>query len=256
MATPEQEERWDFFLAHAGADVAAAEELFDELRPHCRVFLDSRCLLPGDDWDRELAAAQAASRVSVVLLSENTDDAYYQREEIAAALEMARRNASAHRVVPLYLSDPRAAGGAMPYGLRLKQGLMATEPGSLAEAARRLVALLARLQDAPIGRQRVEASVRGLTRLTAGSANDRLEGLKEITRVFRPLIVSLVAVLVIVVLLMGACVLAPGLETTIDRQLAVLVLATISAFVLASLMVLFLKSVNLARAIVHTGAVQ
>lgn len=256
MSAPGQEERWDFFLAHAGADAAAAEELFEQLSPHSRVFLDSRCLLPGDDWDRELAAAQAASRVTVVLLSDRTDEAYYQREEIAAALDMARRNASAHRVVPLYLADPDTAGRAMPYGLRLKHGLVAAEPGSMAEAARRLVSMLAQLQGAPIGRRRVEESVRGLTKLTAGSGNERLEGLREITRVFRPLVTSLVVVLVVVVLLMGACVLAPGLDTTIDRQLAVLVLATISAIVLGSLMVLFLKSISLARAIVHTGAVQ
>ena len=41
--------QWDFFLAHAGGDAAAATELFDGLSRRARVFLDSRCLLPKDD---------------------------------------------------------------------------------------------------------------------------------------------------------------------------------------------------------------
>lgn len=252
MPVPEQ--RWDFFLAHAGADSAVAEELYGYLSPHCRVFLDSRNLLPGDDWDRELAAAQAASRVTVVLLSGRSDEAYYQREEIAAALDMARRDSSAHRVVPVYLEDPSAAGAGVPYGLRLKHGLVAAEEGSLPEAARELVAMLEKLRGTKISQARVESSVRGLSRLTAGAANQRLAGLKEITGVFRPLMNSLVAVLVVVLLLMGGCVLA-DIDPQI-QQLALLVLATISAVVLASLMFLFNKSLGLARAIVHTGAVQ
>jgi hypothetical protein len=63
---------WDFFLAHAGADKETAESLYEYLVDKCRVFLDSRCLRLGDDWDTELATAQRRSLVTVVLVSINT----------------------------------------------------------------------------------------------------------------------------------------------------------------------------------------
>jgi TIR domain len=114
--------RWDFFLAHAGADAAFAEALYDRLTSKARVFLDSRVLLAGDDWDRELQKAQHESRVTVVLISAQTDGAYYVREEIAAALELARHDSDRHRVIPVYLDG--GPDRAIPYGLRLKHGLL------------------------------------------------------------------------------------------------------------------------------------
>ena len=50
---------WDFFLAHAGPNQAQAEELYGYLvAGKARVFLDSRSLLYGDDWDDAIAKAQ------------------------------------------------------------------------------------------------------------------------------------------------------------------------------------------------------
>ncbi len=66
----------------------------------------------------------------------------------------------------------------------------------------------------------------------------------------------LVGVLVVSLVLIGACVLAPGLEETIDRSLAVVVLATLFTAVLAGLLLVFQRSIGLARDVVHTGAVQ
>src|SRR2546421_288407 len=71
---------WDFFLAHAGRDAAVAEALYEELHTKARTYLDKRSLWLGDDWDRHLPDAQRASRITVVLISKNTEKAYYQRE--------------------------------------------------------------------------------------------------------------------------------------------------------------------------------
>ena len=139
------EAEWDFFLAHAAADGAAAEELYELLGSNARVFLDSRCLELGDDWDRELAAAQRRSRVTIVLISSQTSTAYYQREEIAAALDRARRDTDDHRVVPVYLEGQTGDELDIPYGLRLKHGLSVDREGTLAAVADRLTALLPRL---------------------------------------------------------------------------------------------------------------
>lgn len=141
---------WDIFIAHAGPDAAAAFELYALAHPKVRVFLDSVCIKLGDDWDTALAAAQRDSLVTVVLVSANTEKAYYEREEIAAAIGMARKDGEAHRVVPLYIN---AAGeqAAVPYGLSLKHGLTLSDKLTLSDAAEKLVSLVAELHAASAG---------------------------------------------------------------------------------------------------------
>jgi hypothetical protein len=132
---------WDFFLAHAGADQEKAESLYEYLADKSRVFLDSRCLRLGDDWDAELAAAQRHSLVTVVLVSINTEAAYYEREEVAAAIALARKDRDSHRVVPLYTDVTGSDDARIPYGLRLKHGISLGDDCTLADAAARLLDL-------------------------------------------------------------------------------------------------------------------
>ena len=136
-------EDWDFFLAHAAGDTGRAEALYDLLSGQARVFLDSRVLRLGDDWDATLSRAQKSSRITVVLVSARTDQAYYQREEIAGAIAMARENQTAHRVVPVYLDGLPPPTANLPYGLRLKQGLILNKDDTLSAAADKLLHLLA-----------------------------------------------------------------------------------------------------------------
>ena len=132
---------WDFFIAHAGPDRGIAEALYELLAGSAKVFLDSCCLKPGDDWDRELARAQANSRVTLVLVSSRTGKSYYEREEIAAAVAMARQAENAHRLVPLYL-PPLIPPEDLPYGLRIKHGITVGHNGDLKPAAQTLLELL------------------------------------------------------------------------------------------------------------------
>jgi hypothetical protein len=138
------EYQWDIFLAHAGPDGDIADRLYDKLAGRCRVFLDSRSLQLGDDWDLELAKAQRHSRVSVVVVSPDTGSAYYQREEIAAAIALAR--VEAHRVIPLFVRGAGPASNDVPYGLRLKHGLTVSNRG-VPEAADRIAQLIADLKN-------------------------------------------------------------------------------------------------------------
>lgn len=135
---------WDFFIAHAGPDMQIAETLYSVLASKANVFLDSRSLKPGDDWDREVPRAQRSSRITVVLISANTDKAYYEREEIAAAIAMARENEERHRVVPVYIGA--TAGAEIPYGLRSKHGLNAGGVADLTRITTQLLQLLQELQ--------------------------------------------------------------------------------------------------------------
>lgn len=168
MRVRADEIEWDFFLAHAGPDKGAAETLFDHLSPRSRVFLDSRCLMLGDDWDAALAAAQRRALISVVLISKNTAGAYYQREEVAAAIALARENRDRHRVVPLYLGvDPERA--EVPYGLRLKHGLSIGGSIDLTQAAARLLDLRRKLDGTREGTD-TSAPVPQKVASTAGTA--------------------------------------------------------------------------------------
>jgi TIR domain len=137
------EKQWDFFVAHAGADSGIAESLYEQLACNFHVFLDSRSLLPGDDWDLVLATAQSRSRITVVLISTETTTAYYQREEIAAAIALARDSVQSHRVIPVFTDDDARDNSAVPYGLRLKHSISISSSGGIEGAAQRLTRALA-----------------------------------------------------------------------------------------------------------------
>jgi hypothetical protein len=136
---------YDFFIAHASADRAVAERLFDLLVGDSSVFLSSKSLRPGDFWDEALVAAQRRSLITVVLISDSTEHAFYQREEIAETIDLARADPDHRKVVPVYLTtssqDP-------PYGLRRVQALRVSEQ-PIEEIAARLIDLCRELRPEP-----------------------------------------------------------------------------------------------------------
>jgi len=107
------QQNWHFFIVHASADSVVAERLYDVLSPSFRVFLDSKSLLPGDRWAQRLAEEQRSSYVTLVLISEHCEAAYFAQDEIVGAISLARDTQGRHRVVPILLGDV-----AIPYGLR------------------------------------------------------------------------------------------------------------------------------------------
>jgi uncharacterized protein YjbI with pentapeptide repeats len=111
------------------------------------VYLDSRCLRPGDNWDVELSKAQRQSRVTVVLISAQTDAAYYEGEEIATGIDMSRGEGAPHRVVPVFLES--VPSEAVPYGLRRKQSLFLNS-GGMEAVATSLMNLLGSLTGTPV----------------------------------------------------------------------------------------------------------
>ena len=139
---------WDFFIAHAGPDKVIAEQLYDLLKDNARPFVDSRSLQLGVDWDIKLRNAQQRSLVTVVLISSSTEKAYYQREEIASAIALARSN-DERRVVPIYLDGEAATSDSIPYGLRLKHGITLSCDFGLPHVYQALLNLKHQLQDRP-----------------------------------------------------------------------------------------------------------
>jgi hypothetical protein len=147
---PESSTSWDFFIAHAATDLPAAQLLFQHLSPHSRVFLDSHCIRLGDDWDRTIAAAQRDSLVTVVLVSEQANVAYYQREEIAAAISFARADPRSHRVIPIFIGSDAQQSAGVPYGLRLKHGLVVHRSAEWEDVASKLLRLLEDSAQVPV----------------------------------------------------------------------------------------------------------
>ena len=82
----------------------------------------------------------------MVLVSSKTEQAYYAREEIAAAIALAREAQERHRVVPVYLDSDVPSGHPIPYGLRLKHGIHLSDSVTLSDAASELLALIKRLR--------------------------------------------------------------------------------------------------------------
>jgi hypothetical protein len=136
------DKKFDFFLAHAAKDRARAEELYELLQPKSRVFLDVRTLSDGTEWDRQIPEAQRSSSITVVLVSAHSADAYYQREEVATAVELSRFDRSGHGVVPVYLDGIPTVRDWNFYGLRIRQGIDALRVGGLPRVAEQLLGVL------------------------------------------------------------------------------------------------------------------
>lgn len=141
---------YDLFLAHAKADKAQAEALFDTLTAaSVTAFLDTRSIDLGQRWDRVIPLAQRASRATVVLVSRATDEAFYVGEEIATGIALHRERPDAHAVIPVFLDGFPSDVMAIPYGLRVLEGLDAVTSGGLPGVAARLRASVERWRALP-----------------------------------------------------------------------------------------------------------
>lgn len=131
--------KYHLFLAHSGKDTETAVRIKRLLGTSVSVFLDCESLLPGDVWDVEIPKAQQESLITVILISKNIEKSFYQREEVAGAIELSRE--SEHRVVPVYLDDSAPA----PYGLRCIHSINVKKEDGLGAVAEQLVALVEKI---------------------------------------------------------------------------------------------------------------
>jgi len=162
-----QDPAWHLFIAYSHLDQPVALALYNHLYADYRVFLDAKCLLLGDAWDEKLPAAQKRSLVTVVLISRHTDSSWFQREEIASAIQLARNRESQHRVIPVYL-DGDITPEEVPYGLRRLHGVTVGPTSEMKDVANALTQTLFTLGFYPsasnhdrmpeLSQQRVEAS--------------------------------------------------------------------------------------------------
>src|SRR5271167_267898 len=79
------------FLCHSSGDKAAVRDLYDQLRAGgFNPWLDEQDILPGQDWEREIARAVRSSAVVLVCLSRSAvSKAGFIQKEIKYALDVA-----------------------------------------------------------------------------------------------------------------------------------------------------------------------
>jgi hypothetical protein len=95
---------FDIFIAYAQPDEEYARRLHAVLTAAGRrVFRDKDGLRLGDLWMKRTREAQQGSLATVVLISNRSGSAYFQQEEILAAIDRARNGS--HLVMPIYLTD-------------------------------------------------------------------------------------------------------------------------------------------------------
>lgn len=124
-------QHYDLFLAYPSANRSSARALHDLLQSDVRVFFAERSLQPSDRWDQEILAAQRASRATVLMISRQSDAAWYLSDEIITAIGLHRASPGAHRLVPVLLER----GIAMPYCIGRVAALDATAAGGLERLA-------------------------------------------------------------------------------------------------------------------------
>ncbi len=238
---------WDFFLAHAGADLEVARKLQAELEPPARVFLDDSDLPLGVSWDAALAEALRSSLIHVILISPRTEKAHYEREEIAVAIQMSREDPHTRRVVPVYL-DSEGVPSVVPYGLKIKHGLTVPDSKNLTVAKERLLKTLAEIRRYEVKKEEVVAVQReAVAKITGGGNTEMLAGLNEVTRFVRPLLKTLLVLFVISTVALIASLLLPLFEG--GRGLAATVFGSLCALLLAATLWLTARSLSYAQQI-------
>jgi hypothetical protein len=238
---------WDFFLAHAGADLDVARQLKQQLEPPAKVFLDAEDISLGDNWNKILSEALRSSLIHVILVSANTDAAYYEGEEIAVAIQMAREDPHTRRVVPVYLNS-NGVPGIVPYGLKIKHGLSIPDTKDLTTAKERLLITLREMRHYEEKKVEEVGKKQEAVRNIAGGGNaELLAGLSEVTRFVRPLVITLLVLFVLSMLGLVASLLLPSFEG--DRVLPASVFGSICALLLAAVLWLTARSLTYAQQI-------
>ena len=133
--------KYDAFIAYARVDTLYAEQLYEllSIMGH-KVFLDSRALIGGDSWPKVIRQAQQDSLLTLILISDRIDSAYFQQEEILNAIDIVRED-HRRRVVPLYLTG-KSVRSALRDPLRQVQGIHWEEGSSVLSVAQKIEAAL------------------------------------------------------------------------------------------------------------------
>ncbi|MGC2235873.1 MAG: TIR domain-containing protein [Pyrinomonadaceae bacterium] len=205
---------WDFFLIHAGEDSEAAKNLYAELNPTAKVFLDDKDRLAGSRWNSKLSKAQRSSLISLALVTPNTENAHYAIEEIAIAIEMSSSYPYTHRVIPIYLNEKKPPKYPL-YGLKSFDSICVPSHDSFTEAKESLLEALKDTKKLETKKVQIVAQHKGAVAKITSSESSKAEffaGLVQATTYKHSILYTLIGLFVLIlVLLIVALILIPTL---------------------------------------------
>ena len=114
------EERLRVFLCYASEDKGLVRQLFARLvrNPHLDLWLDERRLVPGQNWELEIAEAISATHIVIVCLSgKSVSKEGFVQKELRQALEMAKEKPEG----TIFLAPVRLDNCTVPTHLRKQQ---------------------------------------------------------------------------------------------------------------------------------------
>ncbi len=99
------DESYDVFISHEHSEADVAEKLGSRLEDEAglRVWLDRWILIPGENWQQEMAKGLDKAQSCVVCIGQHTPDGWF-REEIERALNRQTREKN-FRVIPVILPN-------------------------------------------------------------------------------------------------------------------------------------------------------
>jgi hypothetical protein len=190
---------WDFFLAHARHDTETAKTLYQSLTPPAKVFLDAVNLRPGDNWNILLPNALKTSLINIILVTPNTEDAYYEQDEVAMAIKIFRNDRHTRRVVPICIGFQPSLPPVLPYGLNSLVSLYISNPEDFKESGRQLLDTLDYMKkQEPEKEQLVSQQREAIIKITNPVKKaDVVSGLAEITQLDRAALIGCIVLFVI-----------------------------------------------------------
>ncbi|MEP7317543.1 MAG: toll/interleukin-1 receptor domain-containing protein [Panacibacter sp.] len=232
---------WDFFISHAGVDLDLAKSLYNELQPPANVFLDGESLQAGN-WSTNLSDALQRSLISIILISPNTKDAYYVQEEVTIAIHRAIADPHTHQVIPVYVNKSEVK--AIPFGLNSKQSLFVNNENEFKNIREKLLKWLSGMKNQEVRKAEVVAQQQSAVESITNPRNssDLFKGLLEVTGIIRPLMRTLLALLVVTFVLLMIFMVVP----VQDRGLLLITTCAIFLLLLMSILLLLSQSLRLA----------
>jgi len=109
------------FISYPHEEFDVAKEIYDLLSGRFKVFMDKYSIVPGADWTAEIVRAQQKSAMTIAIVSNNTKNACYEKDEITRAINL--RKHQKHVIVPIVVSCDGSVPD-IPFGLQNTQYIL------------------------------------------------------------------------------------------------------------------------------------
>lgn len=132
---------WDIFLAYSSLDTNLANSLYDCLCDKYHVFC-SETTNSKVDFEVNTVHTQSMSRITVVLITNNIEESYYQRKDIETALLFSCEERNKYRVVLIFFDVDSDNRFHIFYVLPPQANVIAISVNNLSEVTKELITVV------------------------------------------------------------------------------------------------------------------